>query len=66
MKVLWKNPIHQKKYMAGYLQIKGRDSVGPKAKGVFYADWMNWFWPKPPLKEKKTRSRNKDERKTKG
>lgn len=32
MKVLWKNPIHQKKYMVGYSQIKSRDSVEPKAK----------------------------------
>lgn len=38
MKVLWKNPIHQKKYMVEYLQIKDRDSVGRKAKGISCPD----------------------------
>ena len=23
-----------------------------KQKGVSYADWMDWFWRKPPLKAK--------------
>lgn len=38
MKVLWKNPIHQKKYMVEYSQIKDRDLVKHKAKGVPCAD----------------------------
>ena len=50
-KILWSGKIHFVK--RGFFD-KHKLTAGiwsdSKQKGVSYADWMEWFWRKPPLK----------------
>ncbi|MBN8658538.1 MAG: hypothetical protein J0M11_22575 [Anaerolineae bacterium] len=49
--MLWSGEIHfVKRGFFDKHKLKAEIWSDSKQKGVSYADWMDWFWRKPPLK----------------
>lgn len=50
-KILWSGEIHfVKRGFFDKHKLKAEIWSDSKQKGVSYADWIDWFWRKPPLK----------------